>query len=121
MTYGVSREAIPVTIASGQAFSTEFPVGGRHIVGIQMPAGWDAAGITFQALVRTTAAPEVITWGSVQDEAGVESVIVTPIADEYVAITSTKLVGLGRARLRSGTSGTPVNQTATRTVIVIVV
>ncbi len=111
----MGRTVVPVQIVTGTSLSGEVNVGDKAIVGIQMPAGWDAAGITFQALTRQTAAnPPVSTFGLVQDAGGTEIAITTPAADEYVAISPLLLVGLGRIKVRSGTAGAAVNQTATR-------
>ena len=120
MTYGVDRQLVSCTIPSGASLSDEVNVGSRTIVGVIMPAGWDAAGITFQALVREPSAnPKVPVFGNVQDESGTEFTITTPIQDEYVAITATKLVALGRVKVRSGTAGAAVNQTANRTITLV--
>lgn len=116
--YGNTRTVIPVTIASGQSLSAEVTVGAKRIVGIQMPAGWDAAGISFAALTRQSAAG-VGTFGKVQDNGGVEVVLITPGADIYVSVGSgtapaVSLYALGRVKVRSGTLGAPVTQTAQR-------
>lgn len=108
------RIVLQVDIASGTSLSGEVNVGPHRIVGVQMPAGWDAAGITFQALVRDG------TFGNVHDQAGTEVAITSPAADRYVAIADTvALLGLGRVKVRSGTGATPVNQTANRTLYLI--
>ena len=116
----MERLALPVHIETGTALSDEVNVGKGRIVGIQMPAGWDAANITAQALTRQ--AGSVPTFGGVVDQAGNELVVVTaPAADEYVAIPDTvALVGLGRVKLRSGTAAIPVNQTADRDFFLVV-
>lgn len=122
MSYGRNRNAIRVTITSGQALSNVIGVGADRIVGIVMPAGWDAANITIQAVVNQTSDnPPVQTFGEVVDTAGTEIVVATaPAAGEYVALADTMaLLALGQVRLRSGTVGAPVNQTATRTLFLI--
>lgn len=114
--YGNTRTLIPVLIASGTSLSAEVTVGAKRIVGILMPAGWDAASITFAALTRQTAvAVPVKTFGKVQDAGGTEVAITSPALDTYVAIAPTvALLGLGTIKVRSGTAATPVNQTADR-------
>ena len=122
MSYGRNRNAIKFTITSGQALSGAIGVGADRIVGIVMPAGWDAAGLSIQAAVEQSSAnPPVITWGEVVDDAGTELVLAAaPGAGEYVAIADTRpLLALGQVRIRSGTVGAPVNQTATRTLYLI--
>lgn len=123
MAYGRDRTILLATILSGQSLSAEINVNGMRIVGIQMSAGWDAAGITFAALTRTdNAHPETATFGKVQDQAGVEVVVTTPALDTYVAMAATvALEGLGRCKIRSGTAGTPVNQTANRVLGIVCV
>jgi len=108
------RETVAVTIANGTALSPEVTVNG-DIVGVQMPAAWTAAGITFQALVT----PEA-TFGNVYTDAHTEVSLTSPAAGEYIAVAAGKLVGLGRVKVRSGTSGTPVNQGAARVLYLVV-
>jgi hypothetical protein len=119
MGYGNSpaRDEVAVTILSGASQSQAINTGGRRIIGVKMPAGWDAAGITFLALTRRdTASPPNDTYSKVQDAAGAEVALATPALDTYVAVADTSaLVGLGWVKVRSGTSGVPVNQTANRT------
>jgi hypothetical protein len=122
------REVLWATIASGAALSAEVNTGGGEIVGIQMPAAWDTAGITFQALVREVREPlpVVSTFGNVLDATGTEVALSGAgiAANAYIAISAGVSArffnGLGRIKIRSGTSGTPVNQTAQRLVGVVV-
>lgn len=113
------RTLVPVSIGAGASLSAEVNVNDKRIVGIQMPAGWDAASITFAALTRQSAAG-VATFGLVQEQGGAEVTVTTPAADEYVAINGQVLVALGRVKVRSGTSGAPVNQTAQRDFFLVV-
>jgi hypothetical protein len=119
--YGNTRTLVPVLISSGTALSAEVTVGAKRIVGIQMPAGWDAASITFAALTRqSAAAPPVLTFGKVQDAGGTEVTVTAPAADTYVALADTvALYGLGRVKVRSGVAATPVNQTADRVLYLV--
>lgn len=118
----MQRLLIPVTIANGTALSGEVFVDASRIVGIQMPAGWDAANITLQASLRGSGNPVVRTFGEVVDTAGAEIVLATaPAANEYVALPDTMaLLGLGVVKVRSGTVGVPVNQTAERSFFLVV-
>lgn len=126
MGYGntPNRDEIRVTITTGTALSAPVNLGGRRIVGIKMPAGWDAAGITFAALTRRddSTNPPSDTYGKVQDAGGTEVAITSPALDTYVAIADTvALQGLGWVKVRSGTAAIPVNQTATRTLFLVVI
>ena len=99
--------------------NTAIVVGDGRIVGISMDqVGWDAAAIT---LVQQM--PDG-TWQKVVDEAGAEvSLAAVAGGNVYMAIKDTQraLVGLGTVRLRSGTAGVPVNQTADRTTRVAII
>jgi hypothetical protein len=107
------RVIVPVSIAAGQSLSAEVNVDRLRIVGIQMPAAWTAAGITFAVLLREPPAlPKVPVFGKLQDQAGVEVLVTAPAADTYVVIAATALSALGRLKVRSGTAGAPVNQVA---------
>lgn len=112
------RQIINATIASGTSASAEVNVGAKRIVGIIMPAAWDAAGIAFQALVaEPSALPKVPVYGNVVDQGHTAVAITTPGAGEYVAIADTQaLIALGRIKVISGTNALPVNQTAQRVV-----
>lgn len=116
------RTTVPVFIASGTSLSTEVNVDRGRIVGIQMPAGWDAAGISLQALIRQAAGnPPAPVFGNVQDQAGAALLVTAPVLDSYVALADTApLRALGRIKVRSGTSGAPVNQTADRNFFLVV-
>ena len=98
------------TIAGAAAVSTGVQINNIDIVGLEMPAGWDAASITLQAS-RDGAA-----WFNVYDQFGTELTLTTA-ASRYIAIPPSLLAGVGYIRIRSGTSATPVNQTAARTLV----
>lgn len=111
-----NRTLVKVTIANGTSLSDTVNVNDLRIVGIQMPAGWTAASITFAALLATG------TYGKVQDSAGNEVTITSPAADIYVAIADTiALKGLGMLRVRSGTAALGVNQGAERILYLVCV
>jgi hypothetical protein len=113
MSYGRDRVLIPVTIAASAALSAEVNVGPLRIIGIQMPAAWTAGALTFQAVVSQSGATPV--FGEVVDPANAAISLATPTAATYMALTTAlALLGLGRIKVRSGTSGTPVNQAAQR-------
>lgn len=119
--YGVERTLVPVTIANGTALSPEVNVNQKRIVGIRMSAGWTAGAITFQALIDEPAAlPKAPVFGNVVDAAGAEISLATPTAGTYMALPDTlALLGLGRIKIRSGTSGVPVNQAADRVLYLV--
>lgn len=104
---------IPVTIAINTAISDAIDLKGLVLVGISMPADWTAANLTFQA-----AGPDGTYW-NLYDAAGTE-VSVTAAEDRFIAINPAAWEGVNRLKVRSGTSGTPVNQAAARTINLIV-
>lgn len=116
MAYGRDLTIIPVQIPNGGSLSAEVAVGGLRIVGIRMPAAWTAAAFTFQALVfQPTGNPPAPVFGEVVDSANAAITVATPAASTYIALADTAaFIGLGRIKVRSGTSGLPVNQAAQR-------
>lgn len=106
-------ETVTVTIANGASLSDEADVGeGRVLVGILMPAAWTAASMTFQAGAVSGAL------GNLYDEYGTE-VEYTVDASRYVAVDIPTFASARYVKVRSGTSGTPVNQAAERTITLV--
>jgi hypothetical protein len=103
------------TIAAGASLSNEISIGSdEYLAGLLMPAAWTAAGVTF-----TVAEKAGGTHQPLEDDAGNEIAIVVT-ASKFVAITNAVDVVAVKAasylKVRSGTSGTPVNQVAARTI-----
>lgn len=107
-------ETIPVTITSGTAVSSTANIQGRDIVGISMSAGWDAAALTFQA------SPDGQTFQDVFTPPGGSEQSYTVAANRYYPISWGSFSGMQALKLRSGTTATPVNQTANRVIGVVV-
>ena len=99
---------LDVVIASGAALSGAVDTHGVHLVGIYMPSGWDAAALTFRASFDGT------NWYNVYEVDGTE-VSVTTAASRFVRTDFSKWAPINKLIIRSGTAGTPVNQTAERT------
>ena len=91
------------TILNGAALSSAVPLGEKTIVGLVMPAAWTAAAVTFQVAVDDT------TWNELQDGAG-NAVSFTVAASQFIQIDPAKWRGVTAVKVRSGTSGAPVNQ-----------
>lgn len=105
--------AITATIANGASLSGEIDLGSRQLAAIFMPSSWTAANLTFQASDQTGG-----TFQDVYDSAGNE---LTAIAAASRTITDIPELGpLRFIKVRSGTSGTPVNQGGARTIILLV-
>ena len=105
-------EVVEVEIASGASLSAGLFLGGMRLVGIEMPSTWTAANITFEA------SPDGVTYNKLYDQDGTE-VIVTAATDRFITVFATYLAGTRYLKVRSGTSGTPVNQAADRTLRLI--
>lgn len=100
---------VPVTIANGVALSSIAAIEGADIVGVEMPAAWDAAPLTFQASGDNT------TFKDVFDDSGTE-LSIAAAASRYVSLVTAikQLRGVRFLKVRSGPTGAPVNQTAAR-------
>lgn len=100
------------TIANGESLSAAVDLDGSTIVGIIMPAVWTAANLTLQMSADDT------TFNNVYDELGAEKTI-TAAASRYIPLNPSDFLGADSFKLRSGTSGTPVNQGAARSIVVV--
>lgn len=101
-----------ITILNGTALSAvvDFDAICR-LTAIIMPAAWTAASITFQV------SEDNVTFGDLRDDAHNEVTLTTPAAGEVIAFRNDlkRLFGHFRyVKIRSGTTGTPVNQGADR-------
>jgi hypothetical protein len=97
-------DVLPALIANGQSLSGALNLGGLRLFGIAMPAAWTAANLTFQM------SPDGgTTWVNVYDANGSE-LAATAAASRYIAIDPANFASLSMIKVRSGTSGTPVNQ-----------
>jgi hypothetical protein len=100
----MSQQTVQATIANGAALSGQVNIGNRLLVGLWMPATWTAASITFQV------SPDGgTTWLELYSSAGVETTF-TVAASQFIAVDPETLRGINAVKVRSGTSGSPVNQ-----------
>lgn len=110
MTNLVNRTAV---IANGEAVSAAVDIDGASVCGILLPASWTTANLTLQGSYDKS------TYANVYDMDGVEITIVAA-ASRYIALNPADFLGIKSLKLRSGTSGTPVNQAAERSITVVV-
>src|SRR6266571_1443782 len=104
-----------VTIANGVALSNIVDVGTIEFIGFFMPAAWTAANLTFRV------SQDGVTFFDLFDSAGVE-VSVAASASKGIGVIGTPLQALSPWRyiiVRSGTTGTPVNQAGARTILIV--
>lgn len=106
------RAVFDVLIADGASLSDIVDLKGYTLVGIQVPSGWDAADITFQASGMGSAFNDLYT--SDDTEYAIEAA-----ASRYIAIPYADFVGLRFLKVRSGTTGSPVNQSGAVTLSLI--
>lgn len=109
-------------IANGASLSTqEVDLGAHEVVAIQMPASWTAANLTFQGHPNMPDPEPASPLQDVYDSGGTE-VTVTAAAGHYIVLTPAHrdaLAGLDKIKVRSGTTGVPVNQGAARELIFV--
>lgn len=102
------------TIANGASLSAAVNIAHMDLFAIEMPAAWTAASLTFQGSYDGT------TYSDLYDDAGNE-VTFTVDASRYVLIrTPAQFFGLKKLKVRSGTTGSAVNQGAARSINLIV-
>ena len=105
MSHLISR--IPVTIPNGTSLSNAVILDGLRPSVIHAPTAWDAACLTFQGSGDGT------VWGHLFSHLGVE--ITCNIAVSFrIPITFTGIEDNMAIKIRSGTAGAPVNQSADR-------
>jgi len=111
------RQTVDAAIQSGQSLSATLEIAGYRVAGIVMPATWDAAALTVQG------SHDGSTFQNVYDGDGSELTI-QAAASRNLTLTSVQTLALlawKQIKIRSGTSGTPVNQTGARTLTVVLV
>jgi hypothetical protein len=106
--------ALSATIQATGSLSPEVDIGAGVLVGVFVPSGWTSANITFQA------SPDGgVTWGNVFTYLGSEfTLVATP--GQFLTLDPTQLKGLRSLKLRSGTSASPVSQSSTVNVTLLV-
>jgi len=105
---------IPVVIPNGTAvMAAPVDLSGLSLVGLEMPAAWTAANLTFQASGVAAASA-----ANMYDSSGVEYTV-TVSTSRYVPVSPVDFIGVKFLVVRSGTGGTPVAQGADRTINLI--
>lgn len=105
----VQTNTIAAQIDNGAALSAAIALNGNHVDGIVLPAAWTAAALTFQVSLDGS------TFYDLYDTAGSEiSFTVTAGKALYLPASTFHLRSWDWIKLRSGTTGTPVNQGGNR-------
>ncbi len=112
-TIASALELQTTTISSGAFLSNAVNLGGLRLFGLIMPAAWDAAAVTVLASFDGGA-----TWNNIYDAAGNEYTIIVG-ASRHVILDPTAFAAIPMIKIQSGTSASPVNQTADRAIQLI--
>lgn len=107
------RASTTVTILDGASLSSAADLGGGNLLAIEVPASWTAADITFQASNDGT------TFYNVYTDTGSE-LTATVASSERVILYGDDYKSIRHIKVRSGTSGTAVNQVGDITLTLIV-
>lgn len=104
---------LQVTIVNGASLSGGVEIGAGSLVGLDLPV-LTSAGLSFQA------SADGVTWREVFNADGTTATSIgASTGDRFVAAPAA-LVGAAWLKVRSGTSGAPVNQGADRVISVVV-
>jgi len=106
-------EAFPSLIASGASLTNTINLAGLRLFAIAIPDGWTAADLTFQMSLDAGE-----TWINLYDQNGVEVTVVAN-GSTYVSLDPVTFSPIQYLRVRSGSSTTPVAQTAERSLKLI--
>jgi hypothetical protein len=111
MARAVNLQTVQATIANGESLSGAIPVAPLVPIGIIMPASWTTAGLSFAVSVDDT------NFYPLQDMSA--EVTAAAAAGQYIALLPSTFIGIVSLKIRSGTAGSPVNQGAARTLILV--
>jgi hypothetical protein len=112
MALAINLPQAQAIIANGQSLSAAIGLGATPLHAIAMPAAWDAAALTFQGSI------DGATWLELTNASG-SAISVTAAAGQLIVLDPTLWRAVNFIKVRSGTSGAPVNQTAQRTLTLI--
>lgn len=107
------RATTTVTILNGASLSSAADLGGGNLIAISVPASWTAASMTFQASTDGT------TYYNVYTDVGGE-LTATVDSSRHVVVYGDDYKSIRYLKLRSGTSGVPVNQVGDITITLVV-
>ena len=109
-------QVIDVVIPINSAINAAaIDLGTGRLVGIQMPAAWTAADLTFQAGFEAATLVDLFDGTSDTTERKIEAGL-----GRFIALNPNDWAGVQFLKIRSGTVALPVNQTAARTIKLIV-
>lgn len=103
---------LSTTIANGQAVTAAINLRDQPVLAIQMPASWTTANLTFQGSNDGTTFFDVYTLDG-------EEYTVVAAAGRYIVLSPFDFQWARYIKIRSGTTATPVNQSADRTIVLV--
>jgi hypothetical protein len=103
-----------VNIANAASLSGVVDMGTARLARISLPAAWTAADLTLQS------STDGVTFKDLYDKDGIEYTI-KAAASRAVLVPLGDMLSLRYLKIRSGTSATPVNQGASRDLIITLV
>lgn len=106
----LGKYSLAVAIASGESLSAAIDLDEGRLALIQMPASWTTANLTFQGSVDGS------NFFDLYDDEGNE-VTVTAAASRTIRLPLADWLALRHVKIRSGTTGTPVNQGGARELV----
>lgn len=115
MAIASNWQLVPLVISSGQSLSPLLRLRPFSIAGIVMPSGWDAAALTFQV-----SDDDGSTFNELYDSSGNEYTV-QAAASRRIIVPLADFLAVGLIKLRSGTAASAVNQTADRSIGLILV
>jgi hypothetical protein len=104
----VEIDTVEVVIAAGQALSPAIDIGTKSLVAISLPPNWTTAGLSFQISFDGE------TWGELVDSTNtaisIPEVTIENDLPAQIAVNPEQWQGVTALKVRSGTSGAPVDQ-----------
>lgn len=124
----LSTRILTVTIAAGESLSSAAALAGRRLVGIGIPAEWDAAGVGFHVsyddgttYVQLCAPRWLAAPPHSVDEVELLAASIPTAEAIVISLDYLRFLPVTHVKVRSQTTGSAVNQTAARTVKLFVV
>ena len=108
-----SLSSFPAIIYSGTALTGSIDTKDQPVMAIRIPASWTTANLTFQGSQDAT------NFFDVYNIYGDEYTVVVGGASRYIVLSPLEFQWARYIKIRSGTTGTPVNQGADRSLLII--
>lgn len=96
------------TIADGASLSGVVDCSGGTLSRIGIPASWTTANLTFST------SPDGVTFSDLYDSFGTEYTVTVGGSSRAIIVPIIDFIGVRFLKIRSGTTGTPVNQSGAK-------